>query len=332
MAINLDLKDRKILYELDKNARVSFTELGRRTGVSKQVARYRVSQLEKNGVISQYFTIMDITKLGYANTTAFIKLHNTDEKQEEKLVTWLEKNPNVVWLASCDGQFDIAFGMKARNTEEYSLLLQEVDDRFGQFFLKREIAPIVKGQYFYRDYLVGKDAGTERELAFGSVPENPALDRVDWEILRQLGENARANAVEIAGNAKISPESVGKRIKALEKEGVLCNYILVLDNQRVNQLQYKVLIRLKNFTQESYQHLTEYCKNHPNVFYVVKTFGPWEFEIDLEVKSEEEFRSIMRELKKKFEDKISDYSYINIYKVHKYNFCPEIPLGVAKNF
>ena len=110
--------------------------------------------------------------------------------------------------------------------------------------------------------------------------------------------------------------------KSLERKGVIQNYILVLNNTMIGQLHYKVLIGLRNLTEKRYAALIEFCKLHPNIIYLVKTFGVWEFEIDMEVRNSTQFRSIMRKLKKEFSDIISDYNAINIYQIHKYNFCP----------
>ena len=325
MAINLDIKDRKLLYELDRDARATYSDIARGASVSKQVARYRINALEKAGAINTYFSIIDVARLGYTIRKAFIKLQNADEKQETELLHWLEKNPEVVWLVSADGQYDIAFGMRSVNIEKYTEQLEELDNKFGHLFLERQIAPIVKGQYFYRDYLVGKEAGTERELAFGSVPLHPELDDKDWDILVELGKNARVQTIEIAKKIGLSADAVAKRLKKLEKTGAIRGNVLVLGNPALGQLHYKVLVRLKSVTQKRYSSLLTFCKLHPNIFYIVKTFGVWEFEIDMEVPNVPAFRKIMRELKEKFSDIIRDYSYMSIYKIHKYNFCPSKP-------
>ena len=41
----LDLKDRKILYHLDIDSRQSFSQLGKKVGLSKDLIAYRVKKL-----------------------------------------------------------------------------------------------------------------------------------------------------------------------------------------------------------------------------------------------------------------------------------------------
>lgn len=52
----MDEKDKKITDALQKNARLSYQELGEMTGMSRVAAKKRVTRLEKEGVIRGYNT------------------------------------------------------------------------------------------------------------------------------------------------------------------------------------------------------------------------------------------------------------------------------------
>lgn len=60
----LDIIDRKIIYVLDFDARMSLTQLGKKVGISKQVAKYRIESLVKRGVIKGFYTDANASKLG----------------------------------------------------------------------------------------------------------------------------------------------------------------------------------------------------------------------------------------------------------------------------
>ena len=57
--IKLDLKDRKILYELDLDARQPLTQIGKKVGLSKDVVSYRMKKLQDEGIIKNYYTVID---------------------------------------------------------------------------------------------------------------------------------------------------------------------------------------------------------------------------------------------------------------------------------
>jgi len=242
-----------------------------------------------------------------------------------EIASFLKNNPNVVWLASCDGKFDIAFGTWAKDMEYLDRTLKELDRNFGEYISERQIATIIKGEYFIRDYLINKEEGSPiRDSFFGASPAPVKMDEYDWKILVELGKDSRKTAVEISKLVNLSSDAVCGRIKKLEKSGVIKHYNIVPNESKFPYLHYKVVMGLKNLTEEEMNRLVEYCRINPNIVYVVKALGPWEFEIDMEVESAEKFREIMMDIKTKFKDIIKDYSALHIYQVHKYNFCPSI--------
>ncbi len=73
-----DAKDIRILAELQKNARQTFAELGRKAGLSLPAAAERVRRLEDSGVILGYRAEVDGGKLGYP-IAAFVRLRSVPQ-------------------------------------------------------------------------------------------------------------------------------------------------------------------------------------------------------------------------------------------------------------
>lgn len=61
----LDDINQQILRELQADARLSYTEIGRRVGLTGPAVAERVSRMEETGVIIGYETVVDSEKLGY---------------------------------------------------------------------------------------------------------------------------------------------------------------------------------------------------------------------------------------------------------------------------
>ncbi len=66
MTVDLDSTDWAILGELQRDGRMSLTELGRRVNLSASATTERVKRLETTGVISGYGAKLDLPKTGYA--------------------------------------------------------------------------------------------------------------------------------------------------------------------------------------------------------------------------------------------------------------------------
>ena len=88
----IDLKDRRVLYELDVNARRSDAAIGKRVGLSKDVVNRRIKKLVKKGVIKHFFTMVDVTRLGYLSGRLFIKFQYDTPEKEVEMVNFLSPN------------------------------------------------------------------------------------------------------------------------------------------------------------------------------------------------------------------------------------------------
>jgi Lrp/AsnC family leucine-responsive transcriptional regulator len=72
----LDRVSQQLLRELDQNARTSYSELGRRVGLSAPAVAERVRRLEEAGVITGYRAELDLARIGRP-IIAFIRLVST---------------------------------------------------------------------------------------------------------------------------------------------------------------------------------------------------------------------------------------------------------------
>ena len=64
MAVSLDDTDWAILAEVQRDGRISLTELGKRVNLSASAATERVKRLETTGVITGYRADVDLEKVG----------------------------------------------------------------------------------------------------------------------------------------------------------------------------------------------------------------------------------------------------------------------------
>ena len=74
--------DRKILRLLAADGRMSFTDLGKATGLSTSAVHQRVKRLENRGLITSYAAVLDYDRVGLP-LTAFISIRPIDPSQPD---------------------------------------------------------------------------------------------------------------------------------------------------------------------------------------------------------------------------------------------------------
>jgi len=94
----IDSLDHKILTELQKNARITNAEIGRRVGLSAPAVGDRITKLEEHGYIDGYRTILNMEKVGLT-IQAWISFKAESMKHKEML-KMVEAIPEVAeWYA-----------------------------------------------------------------------------------------------------------------------------------------------------------------------------------------------------------------------------------------
>jgi Lrp/AsnC family leucine-responsive transcriptional regulator len=123
----LDATNRRLLAELQQDARLSLAELGRRVGLSSPAVADRIARLERDGVISGYRVEIDPRALGYA-LTAVIRMRPAS-RQIPKVADVAREAEEIVECHRITG--DDCFIMRAHVRDVQHL--EELIDRFTPF-------------------------------------------------------------------------------------------------------------------------------------------------------------------------------------------------------
>ena len=318
MARKLDARDRKLLYELDKNSRATFARLAHAAKMNKEVARYRVLGYLESELVKPLLLVL-LPPLGFLISRFFITFQNVDEEKEREIVDYLMKKRGIIYVASTDGKYDLAFSVCVRDFLELSNLIEEFTDKFSEFIATRDMTFIVRSWFLPRTYLTADEREPVSVAISQPSGEIKKLDHNEVRILKILGEDARTPVVEIARKVGLSEDAVSARIKKLEREKVITQYSIVLDDNQISQRRYKVLINFHSITPDTEKSLYNYCNSHPKIVYVVKTIGAWDFEFDVELTGELELRKILGEIRVRFPELIKSLSHVLVYKVRMFN-------------
>src|SRR3989338_3636047 len=135
----LDLKDRKILFELEQNSRQSLGKIAKKVGLKKETVFHRIKSLEIRGIIKKYLTEINISKLGYQFYPVLIKYQATTPQKEEEIYNYLKKNKYMAWLTTCEGAWDINFTLITRGNRQLNEFMDEFLSLYGSHISDKHI-------------------------------------------------------------------------------------------------------------------------------------------------------------------------------------------------
>jgi DNA-binding Lrp family transcriptional regulator len=154
----------------------------------------------------------------------------------------------------------------------------------------------------------------------GNNKKRLSVDEIDLRILKILSRTANSSLVDIGQKVNISAKLVSYRIKQLEKKKIILSYNAILDEKKLGYSMYKVDFYLFNHSKLS--EMYEFAKNHPNVKNVMKTIGGADYELEILVKSVEELRLIIDEIRTEFSTVIDCWRYNRFVKTIKQVYLP----------
>lgn len=315
---DLDLTDRKILSELDKNARISYSDLGKKIRVAKETVKYRIKNLEERNIISGYHTVVNLSKAGYTVYRLYLRLQSTSPQIEKQLANYLIKSRNVVVFYRINGPFNIVLGILARNNWEFERFWNDLKKHYGRYFSKYHFSMMTEYFEFSRPYLLGsKDS---EKLSFPTMkqsePEN--LDELDFKLLYYLSDNARASLVSIAKYLNVSVVTARYRLKNLISKKVIVGFRPIFNLHALGREYFKVDIWFSKFDRA--QEIIQTIISHPEVAYTERSIILSDLEVDIETKNFESFTAIMDFFQEKFPEDIRDYSYYSLVKNYKMKY------------
>jgi len=320
----IDLKDRKILYELDQNCRQSLSQIGKKVGLAKSIVSYRIKRLERIGVLKASYTVVDLYKLGYiAPRFHFVYQYITPDIQD-KIIDYFVNNKYTFIVVSTYGPFDLSVLFGLRDIRKMYYIWQEIQNKFGYYFEKQMLAFYLNEHHLAPNYLINK---TERD--FKKSDENIFtynkmidLDNIETKILNELTKNAQLSLTDLGEQLNLTARQVSYRIKKLQEAGIIEAFRSEIDITKLGYHDYKVYIFLKEFSLR--KPILNYLYNNPNLICIDTTTGESHLELEFHLKHIDELHKIIQDVSTQFPNAIRNYYHVSVKKVHKWNYLPQV--------
>ncbi|MBM3230296.1 Lrp/AsnC family transcriptional regulator [Candidatus Pacearchaeota archaeon] len=275
--VQLDDIDKRILFELERNARLADVKLAKIVKKSKDAVRYRIKTLEKTGVITGYKTWIDMAKLGFKSATLYLNLLYIPSKKE-KMIEFIKNDPKTYWIGVAEGAWNIGVSYFVKSNEELFQLKHTLISKFRDIILDVKMTYLVSVSVHEKNFLVDE---TTKLTSFTETIDNVDLDGMSKKILANLYWNATENIATLADKLDTTIDIVRNRIKNLENEGIIIRYSAVIDYQKIGYEFHKAFVYLKQCDSEFLKKLHAYVAQSKVIINLVKQIAPWDFELVL---------------------------------------------------
>lgn len=312
--------DKKILFELDKDGRASYSKIARALGTSPQVVKYHFERLMENGVIKNFWAFIDYDRAGYSFFWGYwLKFSGLTKEKEEEMYAKFWANKYISIIMRADGYADVMLGIIAADVFHHNQLVQSVFSEFGQYITASDMVVGLGFQKFPRSYLVEKSNDEKTFYVSGGKPEKAKLTELDHKIMSLLQVDGRMEFTEIAKILGVSVSLVHASFKKMQKDKVINTTAYTLDHGKIGLHLYRVLFKILQYDQKRIEEFYNFCLIQKNIANYVPVMGNWQLMLDIEIKNREGLRDLLREMKFRFGTIIFQIEINEVYNMEKFS-------------
>jgi len=321
MTKTIDLKDRKILYELDRDSRQSTKQIAKKVGLSEQVVGNRIKRLVDLGIIEYFYVKTNPAVLGYMHLKIYLRLHNITKQKEEELLYDIQQQKNIFWLASLRGKYDLVASIYVKNIADFSRKYEEIFGKWRDYILERNVIVLERAFTFTKAYLVPQQKS--EEIIYSKGEEKLVqLDTIDNNLLNILNKDGRKQLIDISKQLQVSSDTVRYRINNLRKSGIITGFGVKIDYRKLNNSYHLIFLKVQNMSEQKYAKVESLAKMNENIIIFIKTIGDHDIELEVETSSNKDLDWLMRNLRDNFVSEIKDYEILEVTREHRMTYFP----------
>jgi Lrp/AsnC family leucine-responsive transcriptional regulator len=128
------------------------------------------------------------------------------------------------------------------------------------------------------------------------LPTSRKLDSIDRKILATLQENARIANVELSEEVHLSPSPCLARVRALERDGFIKNYVTLLDPRSVGLgVNVFVQVRLEKQIESALNSFEKAIAERPEIMECYLMTGQADYLLRIVVSDLDDFQKLLTE-------------------------------------
>ncbi len=320
MSKSLSQNERIVAFFSQFQARASVAELSRLTGLRSHSVRYALDQLVARRILTPY-TFIDSECLGFAAYNIFCALSSHRADVREQFERSIAENQHVSAAYRIGGDFHYRIVLLASTTSELLKVMDELIGPFGEIVFDRSFVIRCGAWLFSRRYL-HPNGKAPAPLHVEPSAEKKLLDAVDVQILHGLGTEGGGQLSQLAAKLNLPTSTFEYRLKRLQKEGIVKGWVYSIDPRLIGMLDYRLLVTMKQVDQATRQAFFSFCAKHPNISTLVRCIGSWDYEVGIEVESQERVTELVQSIYEAFGATVRSVKSIPIFECFKTSMYP----------
>ncbi len=310
--MKLDNYDLRLLHELNKNSRMRISDLSKSLKLPKATVNFRIKRLIKRGVIRWFYSVYNVSQLGYSYSLIFVSFNGIAESRGTEIIQFLRRSPFVARLIECEGQHDLILYVLSRNHYELQNFIANLKEKYGKD-LTIDVNAVVQSHHFSGD--------VSNTLTLQHVEQgHTELDNVDKIIIATLALGARTRLITLSQLTGTSPQVVKYRIKKLEEQNAIRGYRADINWEKLGFTSHLLFVNFNSPARAA--RMMAYFREKGICLSATELVGTYDVVVHLLHPTDKPLRELVGEFKRNFLEDVASYTIHTILNDYTNGWSP----------
>jgi len=317
--INIDSRDRKILFYLLQDSRQSLKTIGKKVGISRELASYRIRRLVNKKIIQNFTIDVYNEKLGYSLVNYYYKFTNISPNIKDEIIKFFVNNKHTTYVSSIEGIYDFQVEFIMGDPHDFESLFDEIKKKYHNYLSIEDVETWIRGEYYNYPFLLNDKINTVKSTGGGWGANLVSISDLDFKILTELAKDSRIPTKKIANKMNSTVSIINYRIKKLIKQAIINGYTINVDWPKIGYRWFHLRINLSNY--EKKNEVIKHIRENPHIIRFLKGLvQKTDIHCTFLLKNVEQLRLITEEISSEFPNIITNYQFYSAYNLYKHHY------------
>lgn len=146
------------------------------------------------------------------------------------------------------------------------------------------------------------------------------LDLLDQKILYELDLNSSQSFLDLATKIDEPNETIAFRVKRLQKNGYIKNFLTVVNVSNLNSFFYKFFFKFQKTTPQTEREIITYLREYHGIAYLASLEGRYDCTFLVLAEGIQDLYKFLIPFKEKFGEYILEQEILTLTSTHRFNF------------
>lgn len=146
------------------------------------------------------------------------------------------------------------------------------------------------------------------------------LDLIDQKILYELDLNSSQSFLDLAKKVDIPNETVAFRVKRLQKNGYIKNFLTTINTSSLNSFYYKFFFKFQKTIPRIEKDILNYLRAYHGIAYLARLEGRYDCTFLVLAQGVQDLYKFLIPFKEKFGEYILEQEILTMTSTHRFNF------------